>query len=105
MRPKEGKSISLQCETALATFENLDNNWGSIKRNMQISSMESIGQCQRKQLKLWFSEKCSEFIEQRKQVGLTWKQHSGHIIIADSLNSVGCESSRGFANGRLNAKW
>lgn len=38
--------------------ENLDNNWGNIKRNMQISSTENIGQCQRKQLKLWFGEEC-----------------------------------------------
>jgi len=91
MRHREGKSISLKCETALLAVENLDDNWGNMRRNMHISSTENIGQCQRKQLNCGLMRN-EEIIGERKHAELTWKQDSG-CIIADSLNSVRCESS------------
>jgi hypothetical protein len=33
---KEGKSISVKCETALVAVVNLDDNWGNTKRNVQF---------------------------------------------------------------------
>ena len=91
MSRREGKSVSLKCETALVATENLDDNWGNIRRNLQISSTENIGHCQWKQLHCCLV-KNEEFIGERKQAELTWKQDSGYII-ADSLNNVGRESS------------
>jgi hypothetical protein len=91
MRHREGKNISLKCETALVAVENLDDKWGNIRRSMQISSTENIGQCQRKQLNCGLV-KNEEFMGERKQAELTWKQDASYII-ADSLNNVGCESS------------
>jgi hypothetical protein len=73
MRHREGKSISLKCETALVTVWNLDDNWGNMRRNMLISSTENMGQCQRKQLNCGLVRN-EEFIGERKHAELTWKR-------------------------------
>jgi hypothetical protein len=65
MRHREGKSIGLKYETALVAVENLDDNWGSVRRNMQISDTENISQCQRKQLNCGLV-KNEEFVGDRK---------------------------------------
>jgi hypothetical protein len=41
--------------------------WENIKENIKILAKKTLGLYERKQHKLWFDEKCSQLLGQRKQ--------------------------------------
>jgi uncharacterized protein YaaR (DUF327 family) len=69
----------------------------TIRENIKISAKESLGYYELRKHKPWFSEGCSELLDQRKQARLQWLQDLNKIT-GDDLNNTRCESSRHFKN-------
>ena len=69
-----GNSIRLRSQTRSAALEKFsdsqDNNraWENIKENVKTVAEDSLGLYELKQHKPWFDEKCSRFLDKRKQV-------------------------------------
>jgi hypothetical protein len=57
-------------------LENLDTEvdinrpWETIRKSIKISAEESLGYYDLKERKLWFDERCSKLLDQRKQAKL-----------------------------------
>ena len=68
-----------------------------MKETIKISAEESLGLYEWKQLKPWFSDKCSQYLDQRKQPKMQWVQDSNQSNV-DNLNNVRHEASRHFRN-------
>jgi hypothetical protein len=51
----------------LYSHEDINRAWENIKEHIKTSAKESLGVYELKQHKLWFDEKCSGFLDQRKQ--------------------------------------
>jgi hypothetical protein len=62
-----------------------------------MSAKEGLGYYELKKHKLWFNERCSESLDQRKQAQLQWLQDPSEIN-GDNLNNIRCEASRHFSN-------
>jgi hypothetical protein len=61
--------------------------WKKIRKNIKISTKESLGHYELKQHKPWFDEGCSKLLDQRKQAELQWLQDPSEIN-GDNLNTV-----------------
>jgi hypothetical protein len=68
-----------------------------MKETIKISAEESLGLYEWKQLKPWPGDKCSQYLDQRKQATTQWAQDSNWSN-ADDLNNVRHEDSRHFRN-------
>jgi hypothetical protein len=69
--------------------------WETIRENLKNSAKESLGYCELKKSKLWFHERCSNVLDQRKQTKLNFL-HYPREINWDNLNNIRCETSRHF---------
>ena len=81
----------------LSDDEDIQGTWENIKENIKTSAKHSLGLHELKQHKPWFDEKCSHFLDQRKQA----KMHSVQDPVqnnVDNLKSVRHEASRHFRN-------
>jgi hypothetical protein len=79
-------------------LENLDNDvdinraWETIRQNIKITVKESLGFYELREHNLWFDEKCSKILDQRKQVKLKWLQNPIQVNEAN-LNNVRSETA------------
>jgi hypothetical protein len=64
-----------------------------MKESIKISAKESLGLYERKQHKTWFEEKCSEFLDQRKQAKMQWL-HTPNQSNVDNLNNARREGTK-----------
>jgi hypothetical protein len=71
--------------------------WKTIRKNINTSTKESLGDYELKQYKLWLDEGCSKLSDQRKQAKLQWFQDLSQINL-DNLNSIRYEASKYFKN-------
>jgi hypothetical protein len=69
----EGKEqYHVEISSRFAALENLDAEvdinraWETIRKNITISTKESLGYYELKKHKIWFNEECSKLLEQRK---------------------------------------
>jgi hypothetical protein len=91
------KQYQINISNRFASLENLNVSedinraWENIKESIKISAKESLWLYERKQHKPWFDEKCSKFLDQRKQAKMQWLQNPNQ-------NNVRCEASRHFSN-------
>jgi hypothetical protein len=75
-----GKSIRLKISNRCADLENLRDSkdinraWEKIKENIKTSAKDSLGLLKLGQRKPWCDEKCSHFLNQRKQAKMKWLQ-------------------------------
>jgi hypothetical protein len=81
----------------LNTAVEINTIWETIRKNIKMSTKESLGYYQIKQNKPWFDEVCSKLLDQRKQAKLQWLQDPCEIN-DDNLSNVRCETSRHFRN-------
>jgi hypothetical protein len=78
-----------------AALENLDTEviinraWESVGEDITISAKESVGNYELKTCKLWFDERCSELLDERKEAKLQWLQVPGGINW-DNQNYIRC---------------
>jgi hypothetical protein len=79
----------------------VDNNraWETIRKNIKISSKESVGYYELQKHKQWFDEGCSELLDQMKQTKRQWLEDPSEIN-RDTLNNIRHEASRHFRNKR-----
>jgi hypothetical protein len=77
----EGKEqYCVEISNRFAGLENLDAEvdintaWETIRENIKILAKESLSYYELKKHKPWFSEGCSELLDQRKQAKLQWLQ-------------------------------
>jgi hypothetical protein len=91
-------------------LKNLDNDvdinraWETTRQNIKITAKESLGYYELKKHKLWFDEKCSKILDQRKQDKLDWLQDPSQIN-GDNLNNVRSEARRHFRKkGRISER-
>jgi hypothetical protein len=75
-----------------APLENLDDEdvdinraWESIREKIKTLATQSLGYYELKQHKLWFDDKCSKLLVQRKQAKLQWFQNPSQRS-RDNLN-------------------
>jgi uncharacterized protein YaaR (DUF327 family) len=95
----------LKSQIGFVALENLDIEvdiniaWETIRENIQISAKESLGYYELKKHNLWFDERCSKSLDQRKGTKLQWLQDRSEIN-GDNLNNTTtrCEASRHFRN-------
>jgi hypothetical protein len=85
----------------LNTEVEINSAWETIKENINISAIESLGYFELKKRKTWFDEGCSKFLKQRKQATLQWLENASEIN-GDNLNNVRREASRYFRKKRRN---
>jgi hypothetical protein len=84
-------------------LENLDDNvdingaWETIRENVKISAIVSLGYHDLNKHKPWFDEGCSKLLDQRKQAKLQWLQDPSEIN-RYNLNNIRREASRHFRN-------
>jgi hypothetical protein len=90
----EGKEkYRVEVSNRFAALEDLDAEveintiWETIRENIKISAIESLGYYEPKQHKPWFDEGCSELLNQRKQAKLQWLQDPSEIN-GDNLKNV-----------------
>jgi hypothetical protein len=76
---------------------NINNAWESIRENIKNSAKHNLGYHRLKHNKLWFDDKCSKLINQRKQAKLQWLQNPNQIN-GDNLQNLRRETSRTFRN-------
>jgi hypothetical protein len=50
----------------LDTEEDINSVWKTVRENIKISAKGSLGYYELKKHKLWFDERCSELLDQRK---------------------------------------
>jgi hypothetical protein len=100
----EGKEqFCVEVSNRFVALEDLDTGveissaWETIRENIKISAIESLGYFELKKHKPWFDEECSQLLDQRKQAKLQWLQDPSEIN-ADNLNNVRREASRHFRN-------
>jgi hypothetical protein len=89
-------------------LENLVNDdmvisraWESVRENMKIVAMESLGYHELKQHKPWFDEECSKLLDPRKQVRLQWLQNLSQTN-EGNVKNVRHETSRIFRRKTAN---
>ena len=77
--------------------EDINRAWKNFKGNIKTSAKEGLGLYELKQHNPWFNEKCSRFLDQRKQAKMQWlcDPHQNNL---DNLNNVRCAASRHFRN-------
>jgi hypothetical protein len=81
----------------LNVSEDINRAWENNKESIKISAKESLGLYERQQLKTWFDEKSSKFLDQKKQAKMEWLQNPNQSN-ADNLSNVRREASRHFRN-------
>jgi hypothetical protein len=74
----------------ISDSEDISRVWESIKKNIKVSTKDSLGLYEQKQHKAWFDEEFSQFLGQRKQAKMQWSQNPDHSNV-DNLNSVRSE--------------
>jgi hypothetical protein len=77
--------------------KDINRAWENIKENTKITAKQTICLYGRKQHKLWFDERCSQFLGQRKQAQMQWLQNPNQSNL-DNLNNATHETSRHFRN-------
>jgi hypothetical protein len=65
----------------------INSAWETIRENIRISAKESLGYYELKKHKLWFNERCSKLLDQRKQAKFQWLQDPSKIN-GDNLINV-----------------
>jgi hypothetical protein len=75
----------------------ISSAWETIRVNIKISTIESLGSHGMKKHKPWFDEGCSKLLDQTKKAKLQWLQDPSEIN-GDNTNNVRCEASRYFRN-------
>jgi hypothetical protein len=100
----EGKEkYRVEVSNRFAALEDLDAKveintiWETIRKNIKISTKESVGYYELKQHKPCFDKGCSKLLDQKKQAKLQWLQDPSEIN-GDNRNNVRCETSRHFRN-------
>jgi hypothetical protein len=80
-------------------YSDVDINraWETIKENIKISAIESLGYYELKKHKPWFDQVCPELVDQKKKAKLQWLQDPSEIN-GDNLNNIRRETSRHFRN-------
>jgi hypothetical protein len=78
----------------------IDSSWETIRKNIKISTKESLGYFELKKHKPWFNKGCLKLLDQGKQVILQWL-HDPSEINGDNLNNVRREASRHFRNKKM----
>jgi hypothetical protein len=73
----------------------INRAWETIRKNIKISSKESLGYYELKKHKPWFNKGCSELLDQRNQAKLQWLQDPSKIN-GDNLHNIRHEASRNF---------
>jgi hypothetical protein len=74
------KQYQIKVSNGYAALENLNDGkdinraWENITENIKTPAQQSLGLYQLKQHKPWFDEKCSVFLDQRKQAIMQWLQ-------------------------------
>ena len=98
-----GNSIRLRSQIGLQLWrtwndsQDVNRAWENMKETIKISAEESLGLYEWKQLKPWFGDKCSQYLDQRKQAKMQWVQDWNQSNV-DNLNSVRHEAGRHFRN-------
>jgi hypothetical protein len=97
------QQFRVEVSNRFAALEDLDTEvginsaWETIRENIKISAIESLGYFELKKHKSWFDEGCSKLLNQRKQAKLQLLQDPSEIY-GDNLNNVRREASRRFRN-------
>jgi hypothetical protein len=60
--------------------EDINRVWETIQNNVKISAKWSLGRYEEKQQKPWYDEKCSQFLDQRKQAKMQWLQNQTEVM-------------------------
>jgi hypothetical protein len=102
----EGKEqYRVEVSNRFAALEGLDEEveinsaWEMIRKNINISSKESLGYCELKKHKPWLDQACSKLVDHRKQAKLQWLQGPSEIN-GDNLRIVRRGASRYFRNNK-----
>jgi hypothetical protein len=69
----------------------------TLKENNKISAKGSVGLYELKQHEIRFEEKCSRFLDQKKQIKMQWLQDPNQSNV-DNVNNLRREASRDFRN-------
>jgi hypothetical protein len=80
----------------------INSTWENIKESIKVSATEGLCYYELEQHKLWFDEKRSVLLGQRKQAKLERLQDSSEIN-GDGPNNVRRETSRHFRNSKEGA--
>ena len=80
--------------------EDINRAQENIKENNKISTKENLILYELKQHKPRFEEKCSRFLDQKKQAKMQWLQNPYHSNV-DNLNDVRPEASRHCRNKKM----
>jgi hypothetical protein len=62
----------------------INSAWETIRVNIKISTIESLGSHEMKKHKPWFDKGCSKLLDQRKQTKLQWLKDPSEIIGNDT---------------------
>jgi hypothetical protein len=80
--------------------EGINRAQENIKENIKISAKESLVLYEFKLHKPRFEEKCSRFLDQKKQAKMHWLQDSNHSNV-DNLNNIRRKASRHCINKKM----
>jgi hypothetical protein len=86
---------------SLNDSEDISRAWENMKEMSKTSAEDSLSLYELRQYKPWFDEKCSQFLDERKQVRMQWLQDPNQSN-TDNLNNIRREASRHFENQRKN---
>jgi len=85
--------IGFQLWRTLNDIHDVNRASENMKETLNISAEESLGLYEWKQLKPRFGDKCSQYLDQRKQAKMQWVQDSKQSNV-DNLNNVRREASK-----------
>jgi hypothetical protein len=83
----------------LDTEVNINRTWETVRKNIKISALESLGYYEWKKHKPWFDKGCSKLLDQRKRVKFESLQDPSKIN-GDNLNNIRGETSSRFRKKR-----
>jgi restriction endonuclease S subunit len=66
---------------------NVNSAWETIRENIKVLAKESLGYFELKKHKLWFEERYSKILDQRKQAKPEWLQYPREIN-GNNMNNI-----------------
>jgi hypothetical protein len=75
----------------------INRAWETISDNINTSTKETLGYYKLKKQTLWFDERFSKLLDQRKQAKLQWLENTSEIN-GENLNNKAREASIHFRN-------